>query len=369
MFMAISPGPALVPGPAIAGGAGLGPAAQRDHGLHTLIVRSVVLETAGARSFVLEAPAELSDRYSYEPGQFLTFRVWIGGEPHLRCYSMSSAPGVDPLLTVTVKRVPGGIVSNWMIDTLAPGDEIEATLPAGVFGRGTEKGDVVAFAGGSGITPVMSIIKSVLANRSGSIRLFYANRDAGSVMFAQVLESLAARHEGNLEVVHHLDSALGLVRAEEIGAMAKAPSGAGYYLCGPAPFMELVETTLCASGVSPGAVHLERFNPATETPVGPAPPAASADVPTSVTIELAGRSDTATYRPGTTILQTARQLGLSPPFSCEAGSCATCMARLVEGKVDMYTNNALTSDEVADGWILTCQSVPTTSSVHVIYEL
>jgi len=351
--MAISHGTAVVPGTA------------RDHAFHALTVRDIVTETGDARSFVFDTGGDLAALYGYQPGQFLTFRAVIDGEAHLRCYSMSSSPSVDRHLAVTVKRVPDGVVSNWMIDTLGPGAVIEATLPSGIFGRRSGGGDVVAFAGGSGITPVLSILKSVLATGSSSARLFYANRDAGSVIFDGELASLADGYPGRLEVVHHLDEAVGLVTPEEVLPLAPGRADTDYYVCGPAPFMDLVETTLHGCGVSPAAVHLERFDPPAEA-VPVAPPAAETR-PTSVTIELNGRTDVARYRPGTTILQTARQLGMAPPFSCEAGSCATCMARLLEGKVEMYTNNALTDDELAEGWILTCQSVPTTPSVHVLY--
>jgi ferredoxin-NADP reductase len=259
-----------------------------------------------------------------------------------------------------------------MLDRLAPGAEVETTLPSGIFGRSAAGGDVVAFAGGSGITPILSIVKSQLATESGSVRLFYANRDDRSVIFGAELDSLSARYPGRFHVVHHLDTASGLVTAEEIGPLSETASGGGdggadCYICGPAPFMDLVERRLHRAGVSQDVIHIERFSPSAE-PVTTVPEEVPLEVQTiSVTIELAGRTQVASYRPGTTILQTARQLGMSPPFSCEAGSCATCMARLIEGSADMFTNNALTDDELAEGWVLTCQAVPSSPSVHVVY--
>jgi 3-ketosteroid 9alpha-monooxygenase subunit B len=350
---------------ALSPGAGLDHEVARDHGFHAIRVQEVVAETRDSRSFVLDVPDDLRARYAYEPGQFLTFRCWVDGEPHLRCYSMSSSPVIDPGMQVTVKRVPDGIVSNWMIDTVAPGDLIEATLPAGVFGRRTRDGDIVALAGGSGITPILSILKTFLESSHHCARLFYANRDAQSVMFEAELESLAARHPGRLSVVHHLDEDVGLVDVAEIrGFAGNLHDGADVYLCGPGPFMALVEETLLQAGAGHETIHIERFSPAEEVPQAPAP---SDGGPTRVTIDLDGQVEVAEHRPGTTVLQTARQLGLSPPFSCEAGNCATCMAKLVTGAVTMHTNNALTDDEIADGWILTCQAVPTPPSVHVIY--
>jgi 3-ketosteroid 9alpha-monooxygenase subunit B len=350
---------------ALSSDAGLALQATRDHGFHRVRVREVVRETEDARSFVLDIPPHLSASYAYAPGQFLTFRCWIDDEPHLRCYSMASSPDVDDSMTLTVKRVRGGVVSNWMIDCLGPGDEIETTLPSGVFGTRARDGSILAFAGGSGITPILSIAKTVLAASEQKVRLFYANREAGSVIFESALESLVERYHGRMEVAHHLDSDHGLVDEDEISSFTGDCAEVDCYLCGPGPFMELVETTLLRSGADQGSIHIERF-----TPMGDGVlerPTATGDRPGQVTIELDGRVEVTDARPGMTILQTARQLGMSPPYSCEAGSCATCMARVREGGVSMYTNNALTDEELAQGWILTCQSVPSTPSIHVVY--
>jgi len=341
----------------------------RDHGFHPLRVRRVVHETADAASFVFEVPADLRAAFAYEAGQFLTFRAHVDGEAHHRCYSMSSSPAVDDELQVTVKRVPGGVVSNWMIDTLGPGDVVEASVPAGVFCLGPGDGDLVAFGAGSGVTPVFSLLKSALATTDRRVRLYYANRDRDAVIFAAELDALVERHPDRLDVVHHLDVERGFVDPEALRPFLGADTGGEFYVCGPGPFMDIVEGTLLAHGVDADHIHIERFTPAEPPPARE--PAADADdgaTTTRVTIELGGRTDTVDHRPGTTILQTARQMGMSPPFSCESGSCATCMAKLVAGTVKMHVNDVLTDDEVADGWVLTCQSVPTASSVHVVYE-
>lgn len=336
---------------------------------HRLRVGRVVAETADARSFVLEVPGELDEAFAYRAGQFCTFRIEVGDRPLLRCYSMSSSPEVDGELQVTVKRVPGGAVSNWMIDNLGPGDTVEVTPPAGVFSLSGGTGDVVAFAGGSGITPVFSIVKTALATTTRHVRVLYANREPGSVIFREGLERLAASHRQRLEVVHHLDAHRGLVTIEEVTDFAGGAPGAEYFLCGPQPFMDLVAGALDGRGVAPGEVHLERFDPLatveSETVQSETVPD-GATPGVEVTIRLDGSTKVATHRPGTTILQTARQVGFSPPYSCEAGNCATCMAKLVEGRATMRANNALTEEEVAEGWILTCQAVPV-STVEVAY--
>jgi len=337
-----------------------------DHGFHPLGIARVVRETADASSFVLHVPDDLRSAFTYEAGQFCTFRVRVDGRAHLRCYSMSSSPAVDRELAVTVKRTPGGVVSNFMLDHLAAGDVVEVTRPAGVFCLTAGGRDVVAFAAGSGITPVHSLLKSALTTTSRAVRLLYANRDRHAVIFAPELDALSAQHTGRLRVSHHLDVERGLIEPDAVRAFAGVDWDAEFYICGPGPFMDIVERALHAGGVPAGRIHIERFTPSEPAPerLTPLPTA----VASRVTVELSGRTDSADHRPGTTILQTARQMGMSPPFSCEAGSCATCMARLVDGTVTMHVNNALTPDEVAEGWVLTCQSVPTSPAVHVVYE-
>jgi ferredoxin-NADP reductase len=346
-----------------------GPAAElthvrRDHGYHRLPVVEVVRETADAASYVFDVPGDLRTAFAYQPGQFCSFRVVIGREPYVRCYSMSSSPAVDDKLAVTVKRVSGGVVSNWWLDNIRAGDTLDVQPPAGFFQLTGGDGDLVAFAAGSGITPVYSLLKTAMAATGRRAQLLYANRDRESVIFDTSLDALATRHPDRLRLVHHLDVDDGFVRTETVAAMLSDLERPDFYICGPAPFMDLVEQTLLANGVEPERIHIERFNPVAEIGV---PPETAAPTSTRVTIELEGRTDVAEHRAGLTILQTARQLGMSPPYSCESGSCATCMGRLLEGTVEMRTNNALTADEVADGWILTCQSVPTSPRVHVVY--
>jgi ferredoxin-NADP reductase len=341
---------------------------MRDHGFHPVPVARVVRETDDAMSFVLDVPADLQEEFAYRAGQFVTFRLTIEGRHHLRSYSMSSSPDVGDDFAVTVKRVPGGLVSNWLCDTVEPGTEIETTFPAGVFCLSGDEGDIVAFAGGSGITPVFAIVKTALATTKRSIRLLYANRDADSVIFDRELCALAERHPGRLHVVHHLDRDDGFVSADDVHDLTEGVVDPDHYVCGPGPFMDIVESALIARGAATGRIHIERFVPADTPTDAAAPTTATTTNGIEVTIELDGRTETTAHRAGTTILQTARQVGMSPPFSCEAGNCATCMARCVEGEVNMFTNNALTDDEVAEGWILTCQSVPTTPTVHVVYE-
>jgi len=333
-----------------------------------LRIKRVVRETSDAVSLVLDVPEHVSSRFRYQAGQFLTLRVTVDGEDLRRCYSMSSAPAEDEL-QITVKRDPGGLVSNWLNDTASEGIEIHAAPPEGRFCLRDNADEIVAFAGGSGITPIMSLVRTALANSPRRIRLFYANRSRESVIFDDALSRLADRYADRLVVAHHIDDDSGVVAPESIESFIESVGDADYYICGPGPFMDTVEEAVAKSGVAPKRVHLERFTVAPVPVDGPDSSAGSAEEATEVVvIDLDGKKTTADYRSGNTLLQTARMAGLRAPSSCETGSCGTCMARIVGGSARMLNNDALDDDEVAEGWVLTCQSLPTSQTVHVVYE-
>jgi len=334
-----------------------------DHEYHSLVVAAVVDETADTRSFVLAVPPELRDTFRYTAGQFCTFRALIDGETIVRCYSMSSSPDVGDALTTTVKRVEGGRMSNWMNDALVPGDTIEVMRPSGLFVLRAVDTPIVAFAGGSGITPVMSIIKTALATTSRPILLVYANRSSDAVIFADELERLCDESDGRLAVHHHLDEEHGFLDAVQCAELVGERAHADFYVCGPGPYMDVVEAGLATLGVGPERVFIERFVVPDDAP----PP--STEAPTEeVVITLERKKHALPYKAGDTVLEAARRGGLRPPYQCESGSCATCMAHLDEGTVRMRVNNALTPEEVDEGWVLTCQSLPTSPRVVVNYD-
>jgi 3-ketosteroid 9alpha-monooxygenase subunit B len=332
-------------------------------GFAPLRIKRVVRETADAVSLVLDVPECCSSKFRYQAGQFLTLRVNVGGQELRRCYSMSSAPAEDDL-QITIKRDPGGLVSNWLNDTASEGGEIHAAPPEGRFVLRDTSDEIVAFAGGSGITPIMSLVRTALASSSRRVRLFYANRSRDSVIFADALDRLAKNHADRLVVTHHIDDDSGVVSASAVESFIAGAGAADYYICGPAPFMDTVENAVLESGVAQGRVHLERFS----VEPTPADVADRSEQTEELVIELDRKATTVSYRPGNTLLQTARTAGLRAPSSCETGSCGTCMARVVEGSVRMLNNDALDDDEVAEGWVLTCQSLPTSRTVHVVYE-
>jgi len=337
-----------------------------DHEYHQLAVVGVVDETADSRSFVLEIPPGLASTFAYKAGQFCTFRATIDGELVVRSYSMSSSPDTAEPFTTTVKRVPGGRMSNWMNDALAPGATIDVMRPTGLFVLHERDVPVVAFAGGSGITPVISIVKSALATTTRPVRLVYANRSAEAVIFVDELERLRSGFGDRLSVHHHLDSEHGFLDPARCAAFATEHTNADFYICGPGPYMDTVEAGLARVGVGPKQVFIERFIVPDEVQV--ARDGSGSEVPESLVIRLGRRKQTVAYHPGDTVLEAARRGGLRPPFSCEAGNCATCMAHLDEGSVAMRVNNALSDDELSDGWVLTCQSVPTSAQLVVNYD-
>jgi ferredoxin len=200
--------------------------------------------------------------------------------------------------------------------------------------------------------------------------VLYANRGPDSVIFNSSLQDWQSRYPDRFEVHHHFDTDSGFMSVEGISALVAGSLDADFYICGPGPFMDLVESTLLGMGVTPGQIFIERFL----IEGHPAPPAAedetppSASVPENLTIIMKGKRTAANYHPGDTVLETARRAGLQPPFSCESGSCATCMALLKEGSASMRINNALTPEEVEEGWILTCQALPTSAEITVEYE-
>lgn len=333
-------------------------------------VTRIIKETADARTFVL-APHE--GPVSYLAGQFCTFRVRVDGVELFRSYSMSSAPEIDAELMTTVKRVVGGRVSNWLIDNLGEGDVVEMSRPAGKFCLRESERPLLGFSGGSGITPVLSLAKSALATTDRRVRLLCVDRDRASAIFDATLDDLVARYPTRLEVLRHLDADSGLLDPATVRAFVGADTVGDSYICGPEAFMAMVETAL----PGPGAVYSERFGAAQPIPTAepiagiepePATPAPPADTAGTVTVILGRKKVTVPRNAGETLLESARRGGLTPPFSCESGNCATCMAVLTHGSATMRVNDALTDDEVAEGYVLTCQAIPDTAETTVRYE-
>ena len=280
---------------------------------------------------------------------------------------MSSAPETDSEVMTTVKRVAGGKVSNWMIDNVVEGDELTITRAAGTFVLSPTSVPLLAFAGGSGVTPILSLAKSALATTDRAVRILCADRDRASVIFEAVMDDLVERYPGRLSVDRHIDAEQGLLDPDAVMKFVGGDTDAECYVCGPEGFMAVVRSALPATA----RVLVEDFDASPPVKAAPTEVAEKADggeAGGTVTIHLERKKVSVPQVAGETLLETARRAGLSPPFSCEAGNCGTCMARLTEGSATMRTNDVLEEDELADGYILTCQAVPDTTSVVVVYE-
>lgn len=343
-------------------------------GSYSLQVCAVIDETADARSLVLDIPADLRERFRYKPGQFLTFRVPCAGKVLTRCYSMASSPQADALPKVTVKRVDGGRVSNRM-NEVQVGDWLEVLPPAGHFHLDehqaqSESRPLVLFGGGSGITPVFSILKSTLRRCQRPIKLIYANRDEASVIFKEELRQLAQAYPEQLQVLHVLDSVQGYLTEPQVRHLLRGSTDGDYFICGPGPFMDTVERALLGLGEAAERIHVERFvsppDPdellAEETLAREAALGSSCE---SLTVELDGQQHEIACKPGDTLLQSCKAAGLDVPSSCEEGFCGACMCVVQEGEIQLARNDVLSAKELAEGWTLACQSRPTGARVRL----
>ena len=334
---------------------------------HQVPVAEVISETADTCSLVLDVPPELGEVFSYRPGQFLTVRVPSDRDGSVaRCYSLSSSPHTGDLPTITVKRTAGGYASNWIADNARAGGVLELLPPAGTFSPQSLDGDFLLFAGGSGITPVISIIKSALAAGRGWIVLIYANRDERSVIFGSDLRRLAAAAEDRLLVVHWLDSLHGAPTVAAMTALARPYVSAEAFICGPDPYLAVVRQALSRLGVPARGVHVERFLSLAENPFEATEPAGG----TAATLEvcLDGQTRQLPWPAGTRMLDVLIDQGLDPPFSCREGICGACACQITGGEVEMAHNEVLEAEDVAEGYILACQALALTPEISITYE-
>jgi 3-ketosteroid 9alpha-monooxygenase subunit B len=344
---------------------------------YQVAVAEVIRETGDASSFVLDVPPSLAAAFAYRPGQFVTVRVPSDQTGSVaRCYSLCSSPHAQEPPAITVKRTAGGYASNWFLDTVTAGTVLDLLPPAGTFCPGSLDGDFLLFAAGSGITPVISILKSVLAAGRGRVALVYANRDESSVIFSPSLRGLADAAGGRLVVLHWLDSVQGVPSAAGIAALARPYAGWEPYVCGPGPYLTVVKSALGQLGVPAGRVRAERFlsladNPFAERPFDQAlfdeARGAGASLAATLSVELDGIATALPWPPGTRMLDVLIAAGLAAPYSCRQGICGACACQLVAGQVEMAHNEVLEAADLADGYVLACQAVPLTPEVHVSY--
>ena len=333
---------------------------------YPLTISEVVDETAHARSFKLRSAGEHARLFAYKPGQFLTFRIPRGDGHIERCYSLSSAPCCDDALKVTVKRVEHGFGSNWFNDVPGPGDVLEVAPPSGRFVLRRRDRPMILFAGGSGITPVISLIKQALYETALSSHLLYANTDHDQVIFRRELDTLAARFPGRLSCRHHLDAEAGLVDARLIADFVGDRRECDFFICGPGPFLDLAVDVLCGLGIDDRHVFIERFTmPDDDGAIdAPTPADASGTVP-GFRATIDGADHEVPYSAGNTLLDCMLAQGLDPVHSCKDAHCGSCMVIRKSGEVTMHKSTVLSRRDKERGYILLCQSVPQTPDVWV----
>ncbi len=356
-----------------------------------LPVLDVIHETADAVTVVLEVTPEADGHFDYKPGQFLT--VAIPSDQTgiaARCYSLCSSPAEPGPLKVTVKRTVDGYASNWIGDNLKPGLNLRVLPPSGIFTPADLDADLLLFAGGSGVTPIMSIARTALLKGSGKIVVFYANRDENSVIFASEWSRLSAENPDRLIVHHWLETVQGLPTQEQLKAFAAQYPTYDSFCCGPAPFMKAVSLALRELEFPRERRHQEKFVSLGGNPFGDiaqveqaeheieaaetdeqdaAEDAALPQGPVKLEVELDGQDYVFDdWKPGTKLLDHLESKGIDAPFSCREGNCSACACRLLEGDVKMLHNEVLEDEDLADGIRLACQSVPVTDSVKVTYH-
>ena len=334
----------------------------KPHLFHHATVSRIIKETADTRTYVL-APDETP--FPYRAGQFCTFKVHVDGEDLYRSYSMSSAPETDSEMATTVKRVPGGKVSNWMLDNLVEGDDVTITRAAGTFCLAPTS---VRSWGSAAVAASRPSCRWSRARwpprtaRCGCCAPIRTGRRRSSMRCSRT--SSPATRIG-CPCQRHIDHERGLLEPAAVVDFVGADADADCYVCGPEGFMSVVTSAL----PGPGKVFIEDFDAAPQPHTSePAAPAGADETGGTITIHLDRKKVEVPRRPNETLLESARRAGLSPPFSCEAGNCGTCMARLAEGSATMKVNDALETDEVEEGYVLTCQAIPDTPSVTVHYE-
>ncbi|MBN8702162.1 MAG: 2Fe-2S iron-sulfur cluster binding domain-containing protein [Bacteroidetes bacterium] len=351
---------------------------------HKLKVTNIRQETNDCVSVAFDVPAHLKSDYSFIQGQYLTLKLTVNNQEIRRSYSICSSPIAETELRVAVKKVKDGLASNYLNEKLKEGDEIEVMTPMGGFYtelNESNKKNYVLFAGGSGITPMLSIIKTVLVKEPNStLMLVYGNRDEQSVIFKNELESIEKSNSARVRVVHVLEKPsgaypelyTGILMPIKVRSILENHVGLNldneFFVCGPTPMMDNVKQVLKELKINDSRIHIEYFTASLQPTEKKAATTNSALI-SKVTVVYDGsetKFDLATG--GKSILDAAIDNDVDAPFSCKGAVCCTCRAKIISGTAVMDNNYALTDDEVAEGFILTCQAHPTSAELIVDYD-
>lgn len=362
---------------------------------HSLTVSKVTPETADTVSISFDIPDELKDSFSYTQGQYLTLKFNIKGTEVRRSYSMSSSP-IEDDITVSVKRVANGLVSNYINDNVQVGTQIEVMPPDGRFFtklEETNRKSYYLFGAGSGITPLMSILKTIVEQEPQStVFLLYGNRNENSIIFKEQLQSLLSRYEGQLIVEHILSQPIkekvggiggffkkakiswqgksGRIDAKSVNTfLAENPprnKDVECFICGPNDMTSIVEQALINNKIDKSNIHKELF---TSGNTSASVPVKNEVAGAKLTVHLDGKKHETTVPKGKTVLDTLLDNKIEPPYSCTSGSCSTCMAKVLNGKAEMEVCYALDDDEIEEGFILTCQAHPTSGEIEITFDI
>jgi ring-1,2-phenylacetyl-CoA epoxidase subunit PaaE len=353
---------------------------------HTLRVQDITRETADCVSVAFEVPENLQQDYRFIPGQYLTLETEIDGEKVRRSYSLCSSP-LDGELRVAIKKVEMGKFSTWANESLTVGSNMQVMTPEGNFHAqldAQQKKQYVAFAAGSGITPVYSIVKSVLEMEPDStFTLFYGNKTSNTVIFKDKLDALKSEYMGRLEVHHVLsqedqgtDYLKGRINQAKCESFAEKffdiNRVSEYFICGPEAMINAVSDSLKGLGIDSKKIHFELFTSPVQNLAGKTKVEKGTKVDkmmSKVTVVLDGdETHFDLSSSGFSVLDAALDAGADVPYACKGAVCCTCRAKVIEGSAEMDMNYALEDDEVADGYILTCQSHPTSEKLVVSFD-
>lgn len=347
-------------------------------GFHELVVADVERLCDDAAAVRFAVPTELREAFTFDAGQSLTLRRFVEGREERRSYSICAPVGEPP--RIGVREIPGGLFSHWLVHDVRPGDRIEVQEPGGRFRADPSvPGRHLCIAAGSGITPMLSVAASVLANPASTVSLVYANRSTGTVMFADELADLKDRYTSRFDLVHvmsreprDVELFSGRLDADRLrrvlDALALVEGVDHVWLCGPYPMVTASRDVLLDLGVPADRVHVELFH------VDEPPPEVHRSIPvvegatTEVSVTLDGRTTTTTVAQTTTVLDGVAATRHDLPFACKGGVCGTCRALVTRGEVDQRRNYALDDDELARGFVLTCQSYPCGDDVAVDFD-
>jgi len=339
---------------------------------HQLTVKEIIKETLNTVSIVFNIPDAIKADFSYESGQYLTLRKTINGEDVRRSYSISSCPNVDEDIKVTSKMIPDGKMSTYLFKELGVGDELEVMSPDGNFTLKNIDTPLVLFAAGSGITPIISILKGALMNGTQTVHLYYGNRSEEEIIFKEEFSRLRDQYANRLMVQHFLSSngeRLDVDRVKSIiNGIGESKNQSYYFVCGPEGMIQAVKSGLESSAVNSNQIHIEYFaSPKSEPKVEVESTNASAEV-NDIVVVIDDEEHEISLIPGEAILDGASRIGIDPPFSCQSGVCTTCKAKLLSGEVNMDNNFGLGEDEIEEGYVLTCIGTPKTAGVKVSWD-